>query len=305
MKNTLLAKSKQINLCGVIGMALALLGLLLPSIKVSYMGMGMSGTMFEATAWTVLPLLLIVGAGALYGLKYDTAGFLASIAAALVYFIVICICRAIAKGQVGSFDVGIHYTIGFYFAFFGFMIAVAAPWINNMIFKPQDRQPRQQYDPNMIQGGPVINQQNSYMNQAQPNMNPYSKTNQQMGQQTAQYVQQNPYMNQGQPQANPYMNQGMPQQNPYMNQANPYLNQAPQQANSYMNQMQNQVNQMQNQANQFMDQAPQQANPYLNQMQEQAKAAVDEALNLTDQAQDAVDQAVQNVDVPNINRDQQ
>ena len=179
-KNFLLAKSDQMNLCGVIGMGLALIGLLLPSLKVSYMGMGMSGTMFEATMWTILPLILIVGACALYVLKYDVAGFLAAVLAAVVFFLIMCIEKAVGKSQVGGYGVGVHFTWGFWIAFLGFMIAIAAPWINKLIFKPQMKQTRQQIDPNMIQGGPGMNQANPYMqqpgqfaNQTMNQANPY------------------------------------------------------------------------------------------------------------------------------------
>ncbi len=174
--NMLLTKSKQIDLCGVIGMALAFIGLLLPSLRVSYMGMGVSATMFEATWWTVLPLLLILGTCALYAMRYEVMGFLGAVVSALVYFIVLVICRAVGLGGAGSYGVSVHYTIGFYIAFLGFAIAIAAPWINGLVFKSQakpaaDRQP--QADPYMNrqpQADPYMNQQPQaapYMNQVQ------------------------------------------------------------------------------------------------------------------------------------------
>lgn len=245
--NGLFAKAEQINLCGVIGMALALIGLLLPSIRVSFMGMGESGTMFQMTMWTILPLILIVGTCALYALKFDTLGFLASLLSALVYFIVIICCKAEGKSQLGGYSssVGIHFTFGFYLAFLGFMIAIAAPWINKLIFKMQPKQPKQQFDPNMPQGY-GMDRQNPYMGQGQPGQgNPFMQQNA-------------PYMQQGQPgQGNPYMQQG----NPYMQQGNPYLNQPQNQPNPYAGQ-----------PNPYMGQT----NPYLQQAQDQAGQAAEQ-----------------------------
>lgn len=209
-KNALLKKT-EMNLCGVIGMALALLGLLLPSIRVSYMGMGVSGTMFQVTLWTILPLILILGACALYALKFEFAGFLAAVVAAVVYVIVIVCCKASGTSELGSYGgVSVHFGFGFYLAFLGFIIAIAAPWINKLIFKSQGNKAA----PNNVEpprDGAGMSQPNPYMNQPQPNLNPYSKTVEQMGGQTAQY------MNQAAAQANPYMNQVPPQVNPYMN----------------------------------------------------------------------------------------
>ena len=234
--NGLFAKAEQINLCGLIGMALALIGLLLPSIRVSFMGIGESGTMFEMTMWTILPLILILGTCALYALKYDTLGFLASILSAFVYFIVIVSCRAVGRSELGGYgSVGIHFSFGFYLAFLGFMIAIAAPWINKLIFKDMlTKKPEEKFDPNMFQGGPGMDRQNPYMAQGQPN----------------------PYMGQGQPQPGQFPNQA----NPYMNQGNPYMQGQP---NPYMNQ---------GQANPYMAQP----NPYMQQPQNQAGQAVDQ-----------------------------
>lgn len=258
-QNKLMEKSAVMNLCGIIGCALAVLGMVIPMYRVSAFGYGMSFTMFTdmndggTSLWVLIPLLLTAGACTLYVLKMERAGFLAALLSAFVFFVILVIKRAIGNSEAGGTGVGFHYTIGFYIAFLGFMIAIAAPWINKLIFKPQPKQPKQQFDPNMPQG-PAMNQGNPFMNQGQP--------------QPGQFGQQ----------ANPYMNQGQPQPGQFAQQANPYMNQAAQnmqqQANPYMQQMQNHAGQF-----------AQQANPYLNQMQNQAA-----------QAHNAVNQAVQNAE---------
>lgn len=275
-ENKLFAKSDQINLCGVIGMALALIGLLLPSIRVSFMGMGESGTMFQMTMWTILPLLLIVGTCALFALKFDVLGFLAAILSAVVYFIVLVCCRAVGSREIGNYGVSIHFSFGFYLAFLGFMIAIAAPWINKLIFKAQPKRTVPQFDPNMPQG-PGMNQPNPFMGQGQPQPGQFPNQGMNPG---------NPYMGQGMNPGNPYMNQGQAPVNPYMNQGqapvNPYMNQG--QPNPYMNQPNPHMNQ---------------ANPYMNQAMDQAGQAMDQANQAVDQAAEQAEDLVQNADVPN------
>ena len=282
-ENKLFAKSDQINLCGVIGMALALIGLLLPSIRVSFMGMGESGTMFQMTMWTILPLLLIIGTCALFALKFDVLGFLAAILSAVVYFIVLVCCRAVGSREIGNYGVSIHFSFGFYLAFLGFMIAIAAPWINKLIFKAQPKRTVPQFDPNMPQG-PGMNQPNPFMGQGQPQPGQFPNQGMNPG---------NPYMGQGMNPGNPYMNQGQAPVNPYMNQGqapvNPYMNQG--QPNPYMSQ----PNPHMNQANPYMNQA----NSYMDQAMDQAGQAMDQASQAVDQAAEQAEDLVQNADVPN------
>ena len=203
-QNKLLAKSDTMNLCGIIGCALAILGMVIPSIRV----LGVSFTLFTdfsdggTSLWVLIPLLFTAGACALYVLKMNTAGFCATIVS-MVAYIVICVIKCAVFINVVGYGVATHYSIGWYVAMLGFVVAIAAPWINDFFFKNVGKAaPQQQFGQN-------VQQPQQYMNQGQ--------------QQFGQNVQQaNPYMNQApqnmQQQAQQYANQGMQQANPYLNQ---------------------------------------------------------------------------------------
>ena len=237
-QNKLLAKSDTMNLCGIIGCALAILGMVIPSIRASYMGMGMSFTLFTSfsdggtSLWVLIPLLFTAGACALYVLKMNTAGFCATIVS-MVAFIVICVIKcAVAMGDMAGSGAGLHYTIGWYVAMLGFVVAIAAPWINDFFFKNVGKAASQQpFNPNMQQPQQYMNQGQQQYGQNVQQANPY------MNQQMQQNVQQaNPYMNQApqnmQQQAQQYANQGMQQANPYLNQGQQAMDQAQQFVNN-------------------------------------------------------------------------
>lgn len=264
-KNNLFAKSAQINIIGLVGCALAVIGMLLPVISVNVYITSITIGHFQLTALVLIPMLLILGAAALYVMKMDKLAMISAAAAFVTYLLIVLLKRSSSgtisfMGQEISLDEllsqlgsGLKMGIGFYISILGYLAAIAGAFVNGKVFKAK--------------AAPHVDQQ--------PQMNPYM----------------NPYMNQ-QPQGNPYMNQ-QPQANPYMNQqpqANPYVNQQPQ-GNPYMDQ--------QPQGNPYMDQQPQQPKSSFSQQMQQAGQAVRQGFKKSDinpyvqQAQDKAQQAGQ------------
>ena len=277
-RNGLFAKSGQMNIIGLIGCALAVIGMILPVLSINVYITSIGIGHFQLTALVILPMLLIIGAAVLYILKMDKLAMFAVAVAFAAYLLIVLLSKGGSStinvmGQEISIDellaqigTGIKYGFGFYLSIIGYLVAIAGAFVNSKIFKPKAAaaQAAQMYGP--------------------------------------QSFQQNPYMNQ--PQANPYMNQGQPQQNPYMNQpqANPYMNQQsiPQQ-NPYLNQVPLQNAQNAAQAGQQMQQTAQQMNPYLQQgmpqMQQPEQSKTSAFAQQMQQAGQAVKKSLKKSDV--------
>ncbi len=220
-QNKLLAKSNTINILGLAGLALALLGMLIPSVRVSYMGFGQSGTMFQMTLWTLVPLILLLGAAALYVLKMDLMAVLATIVTVVAFHLVMVISCAAGSSELSGSGIGIHYSIGWYFAMLGFMVAIAAYWVNGLIFKNVGQKaPAQNFDPNMQQANPYMQQGQQQFNQNVQQAGQYMQQGQQQFNQNVQQAGQ--YVQQGQQQFNQNVQQGQQQFNQNVQQAGQY-----------------------------------------------------------------------------------
>ena len=287
-QNGLLAKSNQLNIIGLIGCDLAVIGILLPVISVNVYITSIGIGHFQLTALVIIPLLLILGAAALYVLKMDKLAMIAAAAAFVAYLLIVLLGRnssstiSILGQEISLQDIleeigsGLNFGFGFYLSIIGYLVAIAGAFVNGKIFKSKAgaAAPNQmQYGPQGMQQNPYMAQpQNPYMNQPQmgQQMNPYM-------QQTAQNMQQqaNPYMQQTaqnmQQQVNPYMQQtaqNMQQQaNPYMQQAAQDMQQQPK-TSSFAQQMQ--------QAGQAVKKGLKKSdtNPYVQQAKQQAEQMV-------------------------------
>ena len=334
-QNNFFGKSNQLNIIGLIGCALAVIGILLPALSVNVYITSVGISHFQLTALVIIPLLLIIGAAVLYVLKMDKLAMIAAAVAFVAYLLIVILCRSGSStinimGQEISMDdlldeigSGLNFGFGFYLSIIGYIVAIAGAFVNAKIFKPKTNA----YNPQQ-QSGPQGMPQNPYMAQnAQPQANPYMNQASQNAQPQA-----NPYMNQApqnaQPQANPYMNQpmqnmqqmGQPAQpkasfSQQMQQAgaavkkslkksdvNPYVQQAKQAAQGPVQQAQNMAGQAVQQAQNAANQAVQQANPYINQAAQQANPYLNQAAQqVQGQAGQAVQQAEQFVqnNIPN------
>ena len=312
-QNNFFGKSNQLNIIGLIGCALAVIGILLPALSVNVYITSVGISHFQLTALVIIPLLLIIGAAVLYVLKMDKLAMIAAAVAFVAYLLIVILCRSGSStinimGQEISLDdlldeigSGLNFGFGFYLSIIGYIVAIAGAFVNAKIFKPKANA----YNP-QLQSGPQGMPQNPYMAQnAQPKANPYM----------------NQAPQNAQPQANPYMNQAPQNAQP---QANPYMNQAPQnaqpQANPYMNQPMQNMQQMGQPAqpkasfSQQMQQAgaavkkslkKSDVNPYVQQAKQAAQGPVQQAQNMAgqavQQAQNAANQAVQQAN-PYINQ---
>lgn|GEM_PF-2636101 len=323
-KNNFFAKSGQLNIIGLIGCALAVIGILLPVLSVNVYITSVGISHFEMTALVIIPLLLILGAAALYVLKMDKLAMIAAAAAFVAYLLIVFLCRSGSStisimGQEISLDElleqigsGLNFGFGFYLSILGYLAAIAGAFVNGKIFKAKAgavNAPDMQFGrQNMPQNPYMAQPQNPYMNQPQASgmgqpQNPYMNQPQAPG--TGQP--QNPGM--GQPQ-NPYMNQPQgqnPQQmNPHLQQNAPQMPQGAQQMNPYL--QQGMPGQMPQEMPGQMGQSAPQKSSFAQQMQ-QAGQAVRKSLKKSDvnpyvqQAKQQAEQTLQD-NIPNESNNQ-
>ena len=93
-QNNFFGKSNQLNIIGLIGCALAVIGILLPALSVNVYITSVGISHFQLTALVIIPLLLIIGAAVLYVLKMDKLAMIAAAVAFVAYLLIVILCRS-------------------------------------------------------------------------------------------------------------------------------------------------------------------------------------------------------------------